>query len=375
MLRRVLRVLVGLAALTICGSGFAAASLHRSANPHAARVSFSLQPEGLCRRQRGTKCNPPPPTTSTTATAPPPTTTPTTSTGSTQSILHPYPPGSLWNAPLPANPPLDAKTAAKISYFLKNGLRSPNVQIGQFGAAVVEATGAEAKANVTCTYFPSCNVNRFGGVPFPANTYPDPSADGHLVIWDRSTHREYDFWQSKCASDCPRASNAGVFSTDQAGLGMPDGGSKAVAAALPVLPGLLRPEDVKRGYADHALIAAVYTLGVKPGHVCPATADDGNASAGADALVEGTLLQLDPSLDVDALAIPGWQRAVARTLQRYGVYIVDKGGSFGIKAENPINRGADPWSPLGMPGTWPSFSSSFPWSKLRVLAPRGPWCP
>jgi hypothetical protein len=108
------------------------------------------------------------------------------------------------------------------------------------------------------------------------------------------------------------------------------------------------------------------------GRVSPARNDDGD-NPDARALREGTLLQLDPRIRVGRLPIPDWQKTIARALQRYGMYLVDEGGTLSIGAENPINRG-DLWADVGLMGDAASFSASFPWSSMRVLKPRTRWC-
>jgi hypothetical protein len=131
---------------------------------------------------------------------------------------------------------------------------------------------------------------------------------------------------------------------------------------------------LQAGAINHALFYIEKASGRGPGHVFPAQKGEGS-SAAANAAPDGTLLQLDPSLNVDALALSPWEKTVARALQRYGMYQVDGGGNGPvIYAENPINRGTDPYAglPIGMYGNlW--FSSGFPWNRMRVLQPRTSW--
>jgi hypothetical protein len=209
-------------------------------------------------------------------------------------------------------------------------------------------------------------MNQFGPVPIPAGTRPDPSSDGHLAVWDPVNRREWDFWISGCPTACQQTGGGGSFTHSL----VPWVPFAANAAGWPLLAGIVHPEEIAAGHIDHPLVFASPNVGI--GHVCPANHSDGR-NADARALKEGTLLQLDPTIDVDALPVPAWQKTLARAMQRYGMYLVDGAGSFSIRTENPINRG-DFWGALGLIGDSVLFEANFPWQKMRILAPPQPWC-
>ena len=299
--------------------------------------------------------------------------------GSTQTWLNPFASDSLWNTPLPASPAVNPNSGAMMSYFLANNIQYPGVSIHSFGTAVAVTNGNDPLYYVVCTIYSCPSLTAVNPVPIPSGTRPDPSSDGHLAVWNSSTHREYDFWISQCPTDCGHTGNGGSLVTDgaNAGVNATTGGR---AAGVPLLAGLLRPDDIAAGVIKHALVFT-NNGNTRIGHVCPAGSDDGTVSD-ANALQEGMLLQLDPTLNVDALSLPPWEKTVAKALQTYGMYLTDKGGSGpGIYAEDTVNRsGTDPWTQLGSQGVVLnqygnlSFSSSFPWNRLRVLMPPKPWC-
>lgn len=283
-----------------------------------------------------------------------------------RSFLDPFPHGSLWNTALPPRPTLDRRSADKVAYWLTQ-VRHPNLGLRAYATAVAVATPTSPKHRITCTWYPCPNVHRFGRVPIPSGTQPDPSTDGHLAVWDPLRRREWDFWISKCPDACGSAAAGGAFSTNTL---IPHVRHGANAAGFPLLAGIVHPEEIAERRIEHPLIFASPNVG--RGHVCPARSDDGE-NVDPRALKEGTLLQLDPEVIVGALPIPEWQKTIARALQRYGMYLVDEGGTLSIGAENPINRG-DLWAQVGLFGDSALFDSSFPWSRMRVLAPRTRWC-
>jgi hypothetical protein len=305
-------------------------------------------------------------TTATTGTTSTPTTT-TTTPSPNQTFLNPFPAGSLWNSALPANPAVDPASADKINYWLTQ-IPYPNMVLRKWATAVAVSTSGSPAVSVTCTVYACPSMNQFGPVPIPAGTQPDPSGDGHLAVWDPATHHEWDFWVSKCPSDCAHTSSGGSLSTDATAPWMKEGAANA--AGWPLLAGIVHPDEIAAGHVDHPLIFATPNVGT--GYVCPAVHSDGK-NTDARALKEGMLLQLDPSLDVGALSIPDWQKTLARAMQRYGMYLVDGGGTLSVGAENPINRG-DLWGQVGLSGDSALFSSSFPWKRMHVLAPPKPWC-
>ena len=282
------------------------------------------------------------------------------------SYQDPFPKGSIWNSPLPANPVVHSQSAEKIAYWLTQ-IRWPNLGLRQYATAVAVATPGSPTHTIACTVYACPDMNQFGPVPIPADTRSDPSPDGHLAVWDPVTRREWDFWISGCPNACHQAGGGGSFSTATL---QPWVNYGANATDIPLLAGIVHPEEIKAGRIDHPLIFGSPNVGA--GHVCPAGHSDGRNGDGR-ALQEGTLLQLDPSLDVDALPIPAWQKTIARAMQRYGMYLTDGGGSLSIGGENPINRG-DLWAEVGLMGDSALFDANFPWSRMRVLTPPKPWC-
>jgi hypothetical protein len=283
-----------------------------------------------------------------------------------RSILNPFPRGSLWNTPLPRRPRVHPRSAEKIAYWLTQ-IRHPNLALRSYATAIAIAAPDSAKHRISCTVYACPNMHQFGRVPIPAGTRPDPSSDGHLAVWDPLKRREWDFWISGCPHACGQTGGGGSFSTETLTPHVRHG---ANAAGVPLLAGIVHPEEIKAGRIRHPLIFASPNVG--KGRVCPARYHDGD-NPDPRALREGTLLQLDPRIRVAALAIPSWQKTIARALQRYGMYLVDEGGTLSIGAENPINRG-DLWAEVGLTGDSALFSPSFPWSSMRVLEKRPRWC-
>ena len=277
----------------------------------------------------------------------------------------PFPSTSIWNRLVPADAALHPANASLLANWLAGYVTRPNMTLGAWGVAVAEAHPADKLYAVPCTVY-SCTLDAFGPFRIPLTAKPDPAGDGHLVVHDPVARREWGMWEARYdpTLDAWTSSAGAAVSLDGDGIA-PAGRASANAANFPLLGGLIRPEEIAQGRIDHALVFGQPGIGAgRP--VCPATA---NVSTTSDplALREGTLLQLDPAVDVDALPLPGWQKVVARALQKYGMYLRDNSGSLAIYAENSIARGYDAWEKVGLPGGSIGFSSAFPWTAMRVI--------
>ena len=101
------------------------------------------------------------------------------------------------------------------------------------------------------------------------------------------------------------------------------GFTSADAAGLPILPGLARPEEVRKGRIDHALRITVRRS--RRAYVYPArhfASDDPDP----DLPAMGQRLRLKRSFDTSRF--PRQSRVVLRALKRYGAIVADNGAPW-----------------------------------------------
>jgi hypothetical protein len=113
-----------------------------------------------------------------------------------------------------------------------------------------------------------------------------------------------------------------VFAT--ADLGVRDGESvhfhgPSRAAGVPAVAGLIMYDEVAAGEIRHKIAAASRFCAYKE-FVFPAAWTDGFTEGG---IPEGTLIQLDPALDLSQFTLTREERIVCVALQRYGMVLVD----------------------------------------------------
>lgn len=216
-----------------------------------------------------------------------------------------------------------------------------------------------------------------GPVPIPAGTEVPTGTDGQIAVLDPVSGQEFGLWQAAYdpTADTWTASWGGMTPLD--GDGIARSGS-ATATAISRYAGVITADEFRAAVAagtglNHALVFS--TDIAAPDYVAPAIKSDGANIAGVDVpMPEGSRVQLDPSVDVDAIpGITPGEKVIARTLQTHGAYAVDQGDSRmafifeavpGASSANP----ATTWTDAGF--DWDYYDmANIPWSRLKVLAP------
>jgi hypothetical protein len=128
--------------------------------------------------------------------------------------------------------------------------------------------------------------------------------------------------------------------------------------------GVIRVRDTKLtavgGAYDHAIALAFPNT--RNTYVAPATSSDGTHTD-SSSVPMGSRIQLDPAFNVETSGLPEWQKQICRTLQRYGMIVVDTGSALMSDGLGSVRyQGYTwPWEP-----SWASLPSSVV-SHFRVL--------
>jgi hypothetical protein len=176
-----------------------------------------------------------------------------------------------------------------------------------------------------------------GPYPIPRNVKIEggrsSTGDRHALIVDRASCRLYELYALYPKGRGWRAGSGAIWSLRSNKL-RPAGWTSADAAGLPILPGLARYDEVKRGVIDHALRFTVQRT--RRAYVFPARhyASDSNDP---NLPPMGLRLRLKASFDVSGF--PRQARIVLIALKRYGMIVADNGSNWYISGAP--NRG---WS-------------------------------
>jgi hypothetical protein len=167
-----------------------------------------------------------------------------------------------------------------------------------------------------------------GPYPIPRNVPIEGgrNADGdrHVIVVDRSRCRLYELFAAYPRAGGARwSAGSGAIWNLRSNHLRPRGWTSADAAGLPILPGLARYDEVKRGHIDHALrfTAARTQRGfVFPARHFASDLTDPNLPA------MGQRLRLKRSFDLSHF--PRQARIVLRALKRYGMILADNGSPW-----------------------------------------------
>jgi hypothetical protein len=169
------------------------------------------------------------------------------------------------------------------------------------------------------------------------------SGDRHVIVVDRAHCRLYELYAAYPVDGGKRwRAGSGAIWNLRSNRLRPAGWTSADAAGLPILPGLARYEDVKRGAIDHALrFTAPRT---RRAYVYPAR-HYASSSTDPDLPPMGLRLRLKRSFDVSSF--PRQARVVLRALQRYGMILADNGSPWYISGSPSSGWNDDDLHQLG----------------------------
>lgn len=214
----------------------------------------------------------------------------------------------------------------------------------------------------------------FSLVPIPPDAQPDKMYDAHLALVDWERNLVWDMWALRRNPDGSwksatgmvyPANGTGVFSTRE--LGVKDGESihfhgPSRASGVPAVAGLIMYDEVMAGEIRHKIAAASRFCAYKE-FVFPAAWTDGFTEGG---IPQGTVLQLDPALDLSQFDLTREERIVCIALQRYGMVLVDIAQGQPIYAEGLWGHPGKSWD--GKLEHGENGITKIPFRHYRVLA-------
>jgi hypothetical protein len=151
--------------------------------------------------------------------------------------------------------------------------------------------------------------------------------DRHAIVVDRSHCRLYETWATYPGSRRWRAGSGATWSLRSNRL-RPDGWTSADAAGLPILPGLLRWNEVRNGHVDHAIR---FTTDVTSRHhLWPARHDAGARDSLAYPPM-GARFRLRGSFS--AAGFGTHARVVIAALKKHGLVLADNGSPWFFQGE------------------------------------------
>jgi hypothetical protein len=189
-----------------------------------------------------------------------------------------------------------------------------------------------------------------GPFPIPGNAPVEGGAssdgDRHVLVVQRGSCHLYELGRAFWRGDHWDA-DVGVNWNLSSNALRPLGWTSADAAGLPILPGLVRYDEVAAGAVDHALRFTVQRT--QRGYVFPATHD---ASSSTDPTRPPMGLRLRLKANFDLTPYHGESLVILRALKKYGMIVADNGSNWYITGAADPRWNDDDLNQLkGVPGT------------------------
>ena len=194
---------------------------------------------------------------------------------------------------------------------------------GPIGIPFVTVGGSQPKVPVSFEY---ADESDRGPYPIPSGAPIEGGRNGdgdrHVIVVDRKRCRLYEVFAAYPRGSGWTAGSGAIWNLRSNKL-RPRGWTSADAAGLPILPGLARYDEVKRGRIDHALrftTDRTRRAFIYPARHFASDLTDPNLPA------MGQRLRLRPDYDISRF--PRQARILLKALKRYGMIVADNGSPW-----------------------------------------------
>lgn len=270
-----------------------------------------------------------------------------------------YRSASAWNTPLPPNPPIAPKSNSLITNFANRWCKQAACLGPTMASVPMVWLASRSTPLVTVQVnYPTCDARRVRA-PIPPGAFPEGPPEGGMAVMVRDTGVEWNFFKLtepgvKPLSSGPVCAASNTWAATVVTKANPgwigSGSHKDSPRGSGTLfgSGLIRPRDTKRPPGsswDHA-VALAYPGTLAGTHAKPAIYTDGTCKDADACIPEGARIQLDPAVPCGLW--PGleiWQRQLCRTLQRYGMIVVETGSALLVQNPRSVGPYVYPWAP------------------------------
>lgn len=235
-----------------------------------------------------------------------------------------FPADNPWNRDI-SNDPVDSNSANYIASIGASVNLHPDFGSDPtYGIPYVVVPGTQPFVPITFDQYG--DESDPGPYPIPPNAPIEAGSDGHVLTLDSGNCMLYEMYQaSKDTTGSGWTAGSGaVFNLSSDAL-RPDYWTSADAAGLPILPGLVRYDEVTAGAINHALrFTVVHT---QKAFVHPAT-HYASSNTNSNLPPMGLRVRLKASYDISGFY--GESQVVLTALKKYGMIVADNGSNWYI---------------------------------------------
>jgi hypothetical protein len=245
-----------------------------------------------------------------------------------------FPAGNVWNAEvshLPVSPHSAAYVAAiGAGATLHADFGAGSWQGTKMGFSVAYVKPGQPLVKVGFDY---AGESDRVGYPIPRDAPveggPNSGGDRHVLVVNTGTCKLYELFDAHPNSDGSWHAGSGAVFDLRSNHLRPAGWTSADAAGLPITPGLVRRDEVRRGRITHALRITVPRTAAR--YVWPARH---SASSAASTSLPPMGLRLRLKAGVRISGYPREAQVILRALRTYGAIVADNGSAWYLSGTN-----------------------------------------
>jgi hypothetical protein len=245
-----------------------------------------------------------------------------------------FPTDNIWNARVD-NLPLDPRSNDYINSIGANTGLHPDFGTFYLGApiGIPYVVVPASQPTVPISYIPPPNGYEDESDPGPMPIPPDAPVEGgnastgdrHVLVLRQGECKLYELFNATKQTDNSwRVASSAVFDLNSNAL-RPEGWTSADAAGLPILPGLIRYDEVKSGEIKHAIRFAV-TISQRK-YVWPGR-HFASSNTSPTRPPMGQRFRLKASVDISKF--PADIQVIFTAFKRYGIIVSDNGSNWFI---------------------------------------------
>jgi len=251
-------------------------------------------------------------------------------TGPTLAGCPVFPPDNVWNVTIDQLP-VHPNSAAYVTTIGASKIVHPDFGSGTWNGApigipFVIVSGTQPKVNITFEYGDESDPGPYPIPPdAPIEGGSQSTGDRHVLVLDRDNCMLYETFSTYPQPNGSWTAGSGAIFNLRSNALRPSGWTSADAAGLPILPGLVRYEEVVSGEIRHAIrFTAPQT---RKAFVWPAR-HYASSLTGLNYPPMGQRFRLKANFDISRFS-PEVQ-VILRALKRYGMILADNGSSWYI---------------------------------------------
>ena len=248
-----------------------------------------------------------------------------------------FPANNIWNTSVDTLP-VDTLSGQYIASIGGNATLHPDFgqpymeggRLMPIGIPYVVVPGAQTKVAVSFDYADESDP---GPYPIPPDAPiegvpdwdPDYDGDRHVLVLDKDNCMLYETFYSWPNADGSWSAGSGAVFDLRSNALRPDGWTSADAAGLPILPGLVRYDEVVAGEINHAIRFTVAQT--RSAYVWPARHYASSLTSSTYPPL-GQRFRLKASFDISGFTQP--MQVILQAMKKYGIILADNGSNWYI---------------------------------------------